>query len=76
MNQPCLVKYGFRIRTRSGVLVDGLSIFGRTEEEALRKLFQMYNDCEVLSCQRQQQSPVALPGHMNYEDVVDLISAA
>jgi hypothetical protein len=76
MNQPCIVKFAFRIRTRTGVIVDGLSIHGRDEAEARRKLFQMYNDCEVLSCLAQQPALHGRAGHLNYEDVVDLISAA
>jgi len=70
-----ILKYLFRIRTRSGVIVENLSIFGRDEVEARRKLCQMYNECEILEVRSQ---PVALGGRntgCSYEDVVDLIVA-
>jgi hypothetical protein len=68
-----ITKYLFRIRTRSGVLVDNLAISGRDEADARRKLFSIYHDCEVLASQEQRSSPVGRNGHLNYEDVVDLI---
>lgn len=52
--QPLLVtKYGFRIRTRHGGVVDNLLIYGRDEHEAVTKLRQIYHDCEVLETRRQ-----------------------
>lgn len=52
--QPLLVtKYGFRIRTRHGGVVDNLLIYGRDEQEAMTKLRQIYHDCEVLETRRQ-----------------------
>lgn len=41
-------KYGFRIRTRTGMQVDNLMIHGRDLADARRKLEQMYRHCEVL----------------------------
>jgi hypothetical protein len=76
MQQASITKYLFRIRTRSGVLVENLSIFGRDENEASRKLRQIYNDCEVLECRVQPASLAGRNGHLNYEDVVDLIIAS
>ncbi len=68
-------KYGFRIRTRSGAVVENLLIFGRDEAEAERKLRQIYLGCEILEAKR-----LAMQLHrsqtVNYEDVVDLISGA
>lgn len=49
MKMPALKKYGFRIRTRAGLVVDHLLIPGRDEEEAERKLLQLYRDCEILA---------------------------
>ena len=76
MQSSSITKYEFRIRTRSGALVEKLTIFGADEEDARRKLRQMYNDCEILESHCQQGSLVGRYGHMNYEDVVDLIIAA
>jgi len=45
-----IIKYGFRIRTRSGLIVDNLLIHGRDEVDAERKLRQMYQHCKILRC--------------------------
>jgi hypothetical protein len=44
------MKYGFRIRTRGGLIVDNLLIYGRDESDAERKLRQMYQHCKILEC--------------------------
>lgn len=41
-------KYGFRIRTRHGLMVEHLTIHGRDEADAERKLRQIYQHCEVV----------------------------
>jgi hypothetical protein len=72
MQPPALTKYGFRIRTRVGMVVDNLMIPGRDEGEALRKLRQIYRDCDVLECvclRGAVRMPVA-----NFEEVVNLIT--
>lgn len=66
-------KYGFRIRTRSGAVVDNLLIYGENEPDAERKLRQIYHGCEIIEAKRlvipaQRSNPVS------YEDVVDIIS--
>jgi hypothetical protein len=43
-----MTKYGFKIRTRSGLVVDNLSIPGRDQADAERKLIQIYRHCEIL----------------------------
>ena len=76
MQSSSIMKYQFKIRTRSGVLVENLSIFGQNEAGACRKLRQIYNDCEIIES-RCAPSPVnGRHGHLNYEEVVDLIIAA
>jgi len=66
-------KYGFRIRTRSGVVVDNLSISGRDEPDAERKLRQIYHGCEILET-RHVIARSARMNPVNYEDIVDLIA--
>lgn len=67
-------KYGFRIRTRSGAVVDNLLIFGKDEPDAERKLRQIYLGCEILEARRSLiQAPRTRP--VTYEDIVDLISS-
>jgi hypothetical protein len=51
MQPPVLTKFGFRIRTRMGLVVENLSIAGRDASEAERKLRQIYRDCEILERQ-------------------------
>ncbi|MBL8449479.1 MAG: hypothetical protein JNM32_06100 [Dechloromonas sp.] len=70
-----IVKYDFRIRTRNGAVVENLSISGRDELEAERKLRQIYQGCEILEAHRRQ---TALNGRstVSYEDVMDLITAS
>lgn len=48
MHPPVVEKYGFRIRTRAGLIVDNLRIPGRDMAEAERKLRQLYRDCVIL----------------------------
>lgn len=50
MLPPLVTKYGFRIRTRVGLVINNLMIHGRDPEEAHRKLRQMYRDCEIIEC--------------------------
>lgn len=72
MQAPAVTKYGFRIRTRIGMVVDNLMIPGRDEVEARRKLRQIYRDCEILDCvcvRGTVRTPVT-----SFEDVVSLIT--
>ncbi len=73
MQAPAITKYGFRIRTRVGLVLDKLLIHGRDHEDAQRKLRQMYRDCEILECVAHHGS-VRNPVSANYEDVLRMIS--
>ena len=66
-----VVKFGFRIRTRSGSTVDHLSIHGKDLDEATRKLRQMYYSCEILASWTEATQLRAAT--QSFEDVVDLI---
>jgi hypothetical protein len=50
MRSPLLTKYGFRIRTRIGFVVDRLMIPASDPAQARQKLRQIYRDCEILEC--------------------------
>jgi hypothetical protein len=71
-------KYGFRIRTRDGMVVEHLMIHGRDEADAERKLRQMYLHCEILECSIMQpgmgQPTRRSPTGASFEDVISLIS--
>lgn len=73
MQTATMVKYGFRVRTRTGSVVDNLSIYGRDAEEAERKLRQMYHGCEILEARRQLASASSRV-NASFEDVMNLIT--
>lgn len=66
-----VVKFGFRIRTKTGSTVDHLSIHGKDIDDAKRKLQQMYRGCEVL--ESWTESAQLRPAGQSLEDIVDLI---
>ncbi len=71
MHAPLMTKYVYQIRSRNGAIVDNLQIYGRDENDATRKLQQMYRNCEILD------SRVATPeraANSSYEDVLSLIA--
>lgn len=76
MQTVSMTKYVFRIRTRNGVLVENLAISGSNEAAAKGRLRQIYSECEILECRPQQVNLGGRGGHLNYEDVVDLIIAS
>ena len=66
-------KFGFRIQTRGGSTVDNLVIQGRDQEEAEKKLRQIYHHCTVLEA-KQLAEPV--PADLSdLEGVISLIAA-
>jgi hypothetical protein len=65
------VKYGFRIKTRTGMVVDNLTIHGRDEADAERKLRQMYLHCHVIEC-RLVGTPKS--DALSFEDVLALVT--
>ncbi|MGE5384868.1 MAG: hypothetical protein ACM3SV_03170 [Betaproteobacteria bacterium] len=72
MKNPIVQKYGFRIRTRNGAIVDNLLIAGRDAQDAQRKLMQMYHGCEILgAC----SMPPVRTGQASYEEVMNMITA-
>ena len=65
-----MTKFGFKIRTRSGLIVDNLVIHGRDQADAERKLNQMYLRCEILEARAMQEKEAAAA----FEDIVSLIA--
>ena len=60
-------KFCFSIRTRDGLPIARLKIFGKNQEEAERKLKQMYRCCEIVSCAADDQG-MATSGRNTYID--------
>jgi hypothetical protein len=69
-----MIRYGFQIRTRSGQRVDNISIVAATQNDAERRLRQMYHHCEILDC-REQAVPRRIDT-LDVEGVIGLISSA
>jgi hypothetical protein len=75
-------KFGFRIRTRQGLVVEHLMIHGRDEADAERKLRQMYLHCEILERSVMQPAvmqptyvhPSQQPAAATFEEIVSIIT--
>ena len=65
-------KYGFRIRTRSGGMVENLQVQARDRGEAESKINQIYHHCEILECQ--EITPTLKKEGLDLEDVISLIN--
>ena len=66
------IRYGFRIRTRHGLVVENLIIHGRDEADAERKLRQMYQHCQIMDCIIVASNRKA--DQVSFEDVVSLLT--
>lgn len=65
-------KYGFRIRARTGMVVENLVVHGRDRAEAEKKLEQVYRNCEILEC-RELAVALAADG-LDFESVLSMIN--
>ena len=52
-----MVRFGFNIRTRSGQRVENISIMAASQEDAEKRLRQMYVQCVVLDCRPHALAP-------------------
>ncbi|HXX12855.1 MAG TPA: hypothetical protein VEK05_15165 [Burkholderiales bacterium] len=68
-----MMKFGFKIRTRSGLVVDNLLIPGKDQADAERKLNQIYRNCEILETKTVQQTS-AREETMDIDGIISLIS--
>lgn len=51
-----MIKFGFKIKTRSGTVVDNLMFAARDRADAERKVEQIYQRCEILECSELRQT--------------------
>ena len=72
MSDERMNKYGFRIRTRSGGLVENLQVQARDLAEAEGKISQIYRHCEILECQ--EITPTLKKEGLDLDDVLALIN--
>lgn len=45
-----MIRYGFTIRTRMGQRIENVSIIAGSQNDAERRLRQMYMQCDILEC--------------------------
>ncbi len=62
-----MIKFGFKIKTRGGMIVDSLMVAARDRAQAEAKVTQIYHHCVILECQELRQTVK--------EDAIDLESA-
>ena len=67
-----MTKFGFKIRTRSGLVVDNLLIPGKDQADAEHKLNQIYRHCEILESKSVQQS--GRDEALDMDGIISLIS--
>lgn len=63
-----MTRYAFSIRTRMGQRVDNISIMAGSQDDAERRLRQMYHYCEIIECNSQ-----TVPRRVDTLDVEALI---
>jgi len=69
-----MVRFGFSLKTRSGQRVENIMIMAESQDDAERRLRQMYLHCEILQCTAQ-----AVPRRvdtLDVEEVIGLISSS
>lgn len=67
-----MTKFGVRIRTRNGLVVENLQVQAKDRAEAERKIGQIYHHCEILDC-KDVGDAAKEPGALDLEDVISLI---
>ena len=66
-----MIKFGFKIKTRGGTVVDNLMISARDRIDAERKVTQIYHHCEILDCHEVQ--PQVNEETLDLERAINLI---
>lgn len=66
-----MYKYGFRIRTRNGMLVENLQVHARDPLEAENKIRQIYHHCEIIECR--EVAPAVKGENIDLENMIALI---
>jgi hypothetical protein len=69
-----MLKYGFKIKTRGGMVVDNLLVSAQDRSEAERKIMQIYHHCEILHCHEAQQPLRDDSQGLSLENAIALIS--
>ncbi len=65
-------KYGFKIRTQRGMVVENLQVQARDRDEAESKIRQVYHQCEIVECR--EVVPAVKKEGLDLDDVIALIN--
>jgi len=68
-----MLRFDFSIRTRDGQRIESLIIGGNDQQDAERKLNQMYRYCEILRCEIKDGVSKSSDSN-SVEDILSLIS--
>ncbi|MGV8935063.1 MAG: hypothetical protein ACOH1I_10590 [Gallionellaceae bacterium] len=68
-----MFKFDFAIKTRDGQRIESLVIGGLDQQDAERKLNQMYRYCEILRCESKDANSKQTDSN-SIEDILSLIS--
>jgi len=74
MTNDAMQKFDFSIRTRDGQHIVSVVISGRDQQDAERKLNQMYRYCEIMTCEIRKQEDHRPQQAISVEDIITLIS--
>ena len=69
-----MIKFEFSILTRDGQKVDSILIAGKDQEDAERKLRQMYHHCQIMLCEAREDSQRQSSQAASVEEILSLIS--
>jgi hypothetical protein len=69
-----MTRYGFSIKTRYGQRVENIHIMAGSQDDAERRLRQMYHHCVIVDCQEQSVPRRLEP--LDVAGVIGMISAS
>jgi len=69
-----MLKFGFKIKTRSGMVVDNLLVSAHDRAEAEQKILQIYHHCEILDGHEAQPPLTEASQDLSLENAIALIT--
>jgi hypothetical protein len=69
-----MIKFGFKVKTRNGVVLDNLQVAARDRDEAERKIRQIYHNCEII--ESAELRPTIREDALDLESMIALINRA
>ena len=69
-----MIKFGFKVKTRNGVVLDNLQVAARDRDEAERNIRQIYHNCEII--ESAELRPTIREDALDLESMIALINRA